>query len=386
MAKKLLVLVITVIVILSNLEMVVRMWDPNGSIRLYEDHQEVGRTYKPNLDVMVRADDGSRAELITNSFGFIGEEVAEVKEEETLRIVSHGDSFTSGHDADYDRKFVTLLAPKISEALGQNVESLNFGIPSQGTQESFLHYEHRARDFDPDIAILFFFLGNDFDENLEDLEDIQAKFAAREEGSSLRVLTRKSELVLYLLNRFVQISVTNEIMYRLGIIRERGDFSLQDENMGDGRADIPQRLRLLTTVDEPLNEQALSQARRYLTMFRDRTKEDSVAFVVVVLPSHAQAEQRIENAFVKRYPLLAELNFDVTRSHKALITILQDLNIDYIDMTPHFRANCEGNPACGIYICDDCHLGYPGHELVAEVTTDYLLEHTIPAINAHNSP
>lgn len=371
--KKTILLIATLSVTFLLLEIGIRVWDPNGSIRLYQDDSYVGRIYKANIDTMVVADDGSRAHLITNSHGFIGEEVSKEKPKNVIRIANLGDSFTSGHDVDYDKKYVALLGSKLSNVLGRDVESLNFGIPSQGTNESYLHYEHRVRAFDPDVVVLYFFLGNDFDENIEDIEVIKKKFSVREEGSSLRRLVRKSELVLYVLNRFVKIPITNNLMYTLGIIREKGVFTSTDENELDSIKSLPRRLRLITVPSEELNEKALTATTRYLRMFKEGVLDDGKEFVVVILPRNPQVEERLKEKELAKYPQLQDLGYDSTRTNTELAKILDGLNINYVDVTPRFKTECA--TSCTLYICDDCHLGYDGHLLVSEIVTDYLMEH-----------
>ena len=368
---KLLLLCGTLIVIFAVLEVGIRFWDPNESIRLYQDDPLVGRTYKPNMDVMARGDHGIRGYLITNRYGFIGEEISEGKPDGTLRVLNLGDSFTAGHAVDYEKKFTTLIGTELSEKLNKKVESLNFGIPSQGTQEQYLHYSNRAQKFDPDAVVLYFFLGNDFDENLEDIDEIKAKFAAQNEGSLPRKIARKSELVLFVLNRLVQMPLANALMYHLGIIREQEDFTVSAQ--ATATKQIPRRLTLITTsADEAINAKALSETTRYLKLFREAVKEDK-KFLVVMLPRHPQVEKRLEDAELQEYPELKNLEYDNMRRNRELEKILTDLSIDFIDLTPDFKAGIMDGKK--VYVCDDCHLGVEGHQLVSDIVSKRLIEY-----------
>ncbi|HEY4517435.1 MAG TPA: SGNH/GDSL hydrolase family protein [Candidatus Paceibacterota bacterium] len=367
---KLLLLGATFTVIFAVLEMGIRLWDPNESIRLYQDDVQVGRIYKPNMDIMARGDHGTRGHLITNSYGFIGEEVTKEKPEGVLRVAHMGDSFTAGLAVDYEKKYATLIGEELSEKLGKKVETLNFGIPSQGTHEQYLHYIHRAADFDPDAVVLYFFLGNDFDENLESLEELTAKFAAQSGGSGLRKLARKSELVLFVLNRLVQVPAANTLMYHLGIIRERDDsVAIQPATT---TVPLPRRLTLITTAaDEVLNAKALSNTGDYLRLFKEAVGDKK--FLIVLIPRHPQVEKRLEEAEIAQFPELRDLGFDPLRRNRELGKILEDLGIDFIDITPDIRtALAEGKK---IYICDDCHLGVEGHELVSTIVSKHLFEY-----------
>ncbi|HEY4517499.1 MAG TPA: SGNH/GDSL hydrolase family protein [Candidatus Paceibacterota bacterium] len=367
---KVALLVITFGLSFTVLEYAIRLWDPNESIRLYRDDLQVGRIYKPDMDVMARGDHGIRGHLVTNSHGFIGEEVAKEKPEGILRIAHMGDSFTAGLAVDYEKKYATRIGEELSGKLGKKVETLNLGIPSQGTHEQYLHYIHRASVFDPDAVVLYFFLGNDFDENLESLEELTAKFAGQSEGSGLRKFARKSELVLFVLNRLVQVPAANALMYHLGIIRERENFTATQS--GTTTAALPRRLTLITTTaDEALNAKALSNTADYLRLFKEAVGDKK--FLVTLVPRHPQVEKRLEEAELAQFPELRNLDFDPLRRNRELGKILKELGIDFIDLTPDIRtALAEGKK---IYICDDCHLGVEGHELVSAIVSKRFFEY-----------
>lgn len=99
--------------------------------------------------------------LKTNSFGMRGDEVTAGKPANTLRILGLGDSVMFGWGLEYEDSIMPILARKIRDRLGVNVEILNTSVPSYNTHVEVEVYRKLGRKFKPDIVVLLF-VGNDF--------------------------------------------------------------------------------------------------------------------------------------------------------------------------------------------------------------------------------
>ena len=99
--------------------------------------------------------------LRTNSFGMRGGDIAVEKPANTLRILGLGDSVMFGWGLDYEDSIMPVLARKLRDRLGVNVEALNTSVPSYNTHVEAEVYRRLGRKFKPDIVVLLF-VGNDF--------------------------------------------------------------------------------------------------------------------------------------------------------------------------------------------------------------------------------
>jgi hypothetical protein len=113
-----------------------------------------------------------RAYLRINSLGYRDGEHEIAKPAGTLRIAVLGDSFAEARQVAQADTFWSLLGKNLgtcSALKGKNVEVLNFGIGGYGTTEELLTLRKDALRFSPDLILLAFFPGNDFQDNSKNL-------------------------------------------------------------------------------------------------------------------------------------------------------------------------------------------------------------------------
>lgn len=97
----------------------------------------------------------------TNRFGFNDRDYALDKPEGTFRILVVGDSFgwAGGRDGNYTEVLEALLTERYGE---RRVEVINSGYPMTHTGEQLAMLRKFGLQYDPDLVILGFFVGNDF--------------------------------------------------------------------------------------------------------------------------------------------------------------------------------------------------------------------------------
>lgn len=107
------------------------------------------------------------ATIRTNRLGFRGPDFGP-KAEGTLRIAVLGDSFTEAVQVDEAQTWWGQLAPALDAcqpAPRRAVEVLNFGVSGYSTAQALIALEKYALPAAPDIVVLNFFPGNDFEDN-----------------------------------------------------------------------------------------------------------------------------------------------------------------------------------------------------------------------------
>lgn len=135
-------------------------------------HPVRGWEYKANVSGWWTSE--GKAYLEFNSHGIRGPEITKAKPENTLRIAVLGDSFTSAVQVSYRQTFVAVMQKELQKCIdlkNKKVEVINFGVDGYGTAQQLLTLREKVWDFQPDIVLLAFFIGNDITDNSRKLEN-----------------------------------------------------------------------------------------------------------------------------------------------------------------------------------------------------------------------
>jgi lysophospholipase L1-like esterase len=96
----------------------------------------------------------SKGAVQINTHGFRDHEYSLKKPTGTTRIVVLGDSIIWGHRLVLSETFAKQLEALLNERLDGHYEVLNFGVSGYSLQQEVEQYISKARQFDPDLAIL----------------------------------------------------------------------------------------------------------------------------------------------------------------------------------------------------------------------------------------
>jgi len=358
---KILIIFLSIFLTLSVLEIGTRLFLKQQT-SLVEKGEFIPFTYKPNLNVSIEKEGGGSNHFITNSFGFVGKEWEKEKPVDTIRIAHLGDSFTAAVSVPYDVNFTSLIEKGLSEKTGKNFESLNFGIGGQGTGEALETYKHYAREFKPDTVILWFFLGNDFEDNLVYEESTKTNDPISF-GDYIKIFAKKFELAHLIVNRLAKNP--NVANYLHGRVLKR----VGDDSLGDEARQLPLTIRLLFTDDKE-NILALERTENFLRDLKSETQKDKAELLVVMISANLQVEKEVREDLFIQYPKLRDANFDDTRPNSSLVKIFRSLGIEHLDLTENFKKACIVN--CNLYLVPNGHLSKEGHELAAGGVSRFL--------------
>jgi hypothetical protein len=109
-----------------------------------------------------------------NSEGLRDRDYTKVKLDNTFRIAVLGDSFTLAAQVPIEQTYTSILEQKLTTCkafAGQNIEVINFGVDGYGTAQELLTLRQQVWDYQPDLIILAFFIGNDVIDNSKALEN-----------------------------------------------------------------------------------------------------------------------------------------------------------------------------------------------------------------------
>ncbi|MBE9184980.1 SGNH/GDSL hydrolase family protein [Microcoleus sp. LEGE 07076] len=150
--------------------------------------QNLGWKLKPGASGEWKGEGESFVQV--NSQGLRDREHTKAKPPNTLRVAVLGDSFTEAIHVPIEQTFWSKLERKLGncEAVKgrKNVEVINFGVQGYGTAQELIMLRKKVWDYNPDIVVLAFFIGNDIINNSPKLEyDRYRPFFVRDASGKL---------------------------------------------------------------------------------------------------------------------------------------------------------------------------------------------------------
>lgn len=268
---------------------------------LYEPNASYTQTW-PDNPRNYFDDPGNSITYRINNAGFRGEEFK--KESERIRIVFIGDSFCWGNGVRREDHFQSRL----SEQLGPEVETMNFGLGSFSTKQEVALYEQIASEYEHQIAVVWFFL-NDFNNELGTMSYL----GGNDLGRRLRRLSRIADLMIAPIEARVKYAQLIE------------DYQNAYSDGSEGWSDIKKSLQ------------------RFHKLCRDNKVTPALAV----------------------HPILADLGdgYPFANIHGKVVAYAEQLGIAAVDLRPAFEG--ENGPELWVHKLDQ-HPNEEAHKLAAD--------------------
>lgn len=273
-----------------------------------------------------------------NSRGFKDKEFLE-KTENVYRILGVGDSFSFGA-VPYKHNYLTLLESQL-QLENANIEVLNMGIPSIGPKDYLSLIVKEGLVLHPDMVLLSFFIGNDFDDSKK----------------------RKIHEYSYIAS-WIYYIINIQPKYKGQVVHKRSQYC-DDCPAFDYRRylEIAYNRSSIYLADNKRFLEKLDHARYYLKQIRNVCKSQGIDLIVVIIPDELQINQEllseVKGAY---YPNLAENKWDMTLPNSLLSKELDELGITNIDLYEYFS-----NSSDQLYKPRDTHWNIAGNQMAANI-------------------
>ncbi len=340
--------------------------------------------YEPDPDLVYRLKKNYRAtysqpefEILetTNSIGLRDHEIGP-KQPGTLRILGLGDSFSYSNSVDLDSTYFKRLEALLRE--GRPAEVINGAVPAYSTIQELRLFKKIGLPLEPDIVLLGFYVGNDFQDSRElfdstglptvDVVNGTLTANTRFQGAlyekqerSLRSGTRElraflashSALYVFLRERF------SESLWRLGLRNNPPppEFCAKD---------LP-----------PAMQQGWELSQRLLTEFADLTRRHNMRLIILALPTQYQVHEELWTHHFTTFGLDPQ-KYDLLKPQQMLREFCDRNGIEMIDVLPEMRRAGKTTP---LFYPIASYMNPAGHRLVAGVVHEYLRSHRPVAVN-----
>lgn len=293
---------------------------------------------------------------VANSHGHRDVEVSLKKPPGVFRILVLGDSFTVGSNVRQEEAYPKVLERRLQSKYGPHIEVVNAGTGGWEPIQYALYFEHYGYQFEPDLILIGFFVGNDtFDAqtSADQLYTAILGHIVSREAAARRFIKPKvflydhSHLARLLMNRGPVASAT---FHR----KQCDDFT--EQYLAIQRVRMPNHLRYSSEQREKA-QNALNQISRI------RGAAGAVPIIVALLPDENQVNAALQARIVDPKDIS---RYDFSMPQSMLKEMFRGIGLPTIDVLPAVLAD----PRC-LYM-NDTHLTPEGQELAASVIFDQL--------------
>ena len=301
---------------------------------------------RPNMEFIYFREEFSQ-DIKLNSKGLRDYEYGYEKNDSAYRIIMVGDSFVEGFEVELDKTFSKLLENKLKQ--DGDYEVINFGHGGFGLIPQAVLIEEEVINYNPDLIILNYYIGNDltkidfgtynrFPEEfwLEEKHDLlKEKVYEKKTGTIIKNFLRRHFVLYYLIKKNL--------------------INTREENTALEASPIYEK-----DYSDRLKEN-LETSDIIFKFLEDFTSENEIKFVVVLIPTKEQVDERIFKNFLGNESVQ---DYDLERPQRLIKNLLEENYIEYVDLLPYLRENNINNT---FYWEKDGHFNENGHEIVAEV-------------------
>ena len=259
----------------------------------------------------------------------------------------------------------------LNKSASQKVEVLNQGTTGVGLAYLYNLMLNIGLDYDPDVVLLAFYIGNSFFQS-----DLRKKVIAR--YGYFRSVRVDPEHDFFVRDRDLYFFTFLEASYRY----LQNGLLLWDEARRGEKTGILAKPIYLKREKGKLRMTKLifyQSAKWYRTqnmlkMYRDTLKEQGREFYVILLPDEFQLNEQLRNDLFSVYPDLKETEMDYLLPQKQLKEFFNEQNISYLDLFAAFERESKTRK---LFKHHEPHYNVEGNELVAKEVAAFIQEQVL---------
>ena len=292
------------------------------------------------------------------------------KRQGVLRLLGLGDSFSYSNSVDLEDTFFKQLERFQKRAGGPEIEVINGAVPAYSTIQEFRYLERDGIRLRPDVVLLGFYVGNDFQDSYElfdslgrptvDVVDGELRANDRfpiaryeQQERTLRTATlairgflaSNSALYVFLRERF------SETLWRMGLRNN------------------PPPPDFCARKPSPAMRAGWSLTQNLLDSMAVLCSGQNAQLVIVVLPTQYQVHEEL---WVHHFTTfgLNPADYDLDQPQQLMRDYCESRGIPYVDVLPAMRKRARNER---LFYPIASYMTPAGHRAVAEIVHEYLV-------------
>lgn len=325
---------------------------------------------------------------VANEFGFNDRDYRHERAPGSFRILVLGDSFnwTFGPDDNYAGKLETKLQKAFPD---RGIEVINAGYPQTHTGQQLAVLRKFGLQYQPDLVVLGFFVGNDFYDADPDrmrivVGGVTTDIRPGEEFYRVlfgQPLVWRSRLELFFEEKWNELrqvdNAQREQFVKPAVVASVRDVAAPREKRGHPPrplsdsylAWLQRRMEFARAGNESAFRRQESYTFENLLEMRDLLTDQGIGFLVAAYPDAVQVDRRVREALLS-HAGLAPSEYEWTRAQELLSAFCSEHGIAFIDLLPEFRRARQRG--WDLYLESDSHWNAAGNALAAELLVDAL--------------
>lgn len=300
----------------------------------------------------------------TNNFGFNDRDYELQKAPGTYRILVIGDSYNWAGGR--PKNYVTLLRKKFNQRYGKGkVEVINAGYPNTQTAQQLALLKKYALQYNPDMVILGFYVGNDYLEGDPHIKRIVVNdsFINLERDKETIFLgypvLSQSRLITFVQQKYKALTEAY-LRDADGILTEAAYLQVELDRIDVASLESLKTGKYKQNIDYILN--SLSEMSELL-------RAKNIKFMTVIIPDEYQVREKLRNDVFAKFNRKPQ-EYDLELPQKLVKERLGLLQVPYLDILPRFVAESKSQ---SLYKLRDTHWNDDGNLLAANLLFDHLL-------------
>jgi len=335
----------------------------------FEYHETLGWQFIPSKKGILVSKHEYENTIAISSAGLRDREYPLGKPSGTKRVAVLGDSFTAGLGVKAGEVFTEVM----ERALGGKTEVLNFGVNGFGPTQEYLLLKTRAWQYRPDLVLMVFYIGNDFDDttNLTAwIDGYQRPQAVLDEEGKIvftnipvpkTSVPKRRKMGACPLPRSHLVDFLDRMLHQ-----QRDKYALDI---------LPPEVRLCNKDLDTSMKTSLPLLRGILTETDAFCQRHNSRFALVLAPTVAQIYDDIYWRKIKKVYKLKDEDFDLFLPNNILAGMGKELGIPVLDLTPALRA--EAGKGAELYYYKNRHWNAAGHRTAALAIAGWVKENKL---------
>ena len=371
--RAILACIVTVVTLVSS-EFILSRFFPQRTIdyvqsisfRCFEEGEHRWVKMKKNGSCKLQSmyDSFKPVEVITNGYGLRNPEIPIAKPSNMKRILFIGDSFTMGWGVKDEDGFVRQTETRMNHMnLPFAIQTINAGFTAAGPSGYYLSLKLDGMQFDPDIVVVGFYLGNDI------LSRKDVEWVKTDDQGLPDVVRSKSNYI----DATGQLRLKDlPLAYHIPYLRRSHLFILMMNTIFRDTV-IPGQEELITDTACIFNrdchafDQGKSEVKLLFSTMNTMLKQHGKRLVIAIIPTNFQVHFNVE------YKTQYNLPFKPSNRrflNDEFIQYFIQQEIEYIDLLPPLLEKAGSER---LYFTQDDHWNEAGHRVAAEAISQKLI-------------
>jgi hypothetical protein len=335
----------------------------NDSLLVYRLRKHYSATYRqPEFEIHEQ----------TNALGLRDAEIG-AKKPGVRRILGLGDSFSYSNSVNLPETFFKQIEAHLNAEQPGSVEVINAAVPAYSTIQELRYLERDGISLQPDVVVLGFYVGNDFQDS-EELFDslgrptvdvVDGKLQANAHFPSARY--DRQERTLRTATASIRgFFASSSALYVF--LRER----LSESLWRFGLRNNPPPPDFCARKFSPAMQRGWEIEQRLLLEMQSFCDAHGVRLIVVALPTQYQVDEQLWIHHFTTFGLRPE-EYDLQKPQQILHDFCSEKGVEYVDVLPRLRTRA--HEGASLFYPIASYMTPEGHRVVGDELCAYLDSH-----------